>query len=111
MTRREAAVAPAESATGAIYDLGYQGYDGPRLGRRAAFWTLFWASLRACFGLGRSGRAKVAPWGLTAIVIIPAAIALSTAVPSAPSSYTIASPRAATISSGVPSPASRPSNT
>ena len=35
MTRREAAVAPRESATGAIYDLGYQGYDGPRLGRRA----------------------------------------------------------------------------
>jgi len=36
MTRREAAVAPRESATGAIYDLGYRGYDGPRLGRRAA---------------------------------------------------------------------------
>jgi ABC-2 type transport system permease protein len=89
MTRREAAVAPAESATGAIYDLGYQGYDGPRLGRRAAFWTLFWASLRACFGLGRSGRAKVAPWGLTAIVIIPAAIAgaIHAVVPGGPSPF------------------------
>ena len=75
MTRREAAVAPAESATGAIYDLGYQGYDGPRVGRRAAFWTLFWASLRAAFGLGRSGRAKVVPWGLTAFILIPAAVA------------------------------------
>jgi ABC-2 type transport system permease protein len=75
MTRREAAVAPRESATGAIYDLGYRGYDGPRLGRRAAFGTLFWASLRAAFGLGRPGRSKVVPWGLTAIMIVPAAVA------------------------------------
>jgi ABC-2 type transport system permease protein len=75
MTRREAAVAPAESATGAIYDLGYRGYDGPRLGRRAAFWTLFRASLRAAFGLGRSGRSKIVPWGLSAIILIPAAVA------------------------------------
>ena len=36
MTRREAAVAPRASETGPIYDLGYRGYDGPRLGRRAA---------------------------------------------------------------------------
>ena len=75
MTRREAAVAPRESATGAIYDLGYRGYDGPRLGRRAAFATLFWASLRAAFGLGRPGRSKVVPWGLSAIMIVPAAVA------------------------------------
>jgi ABC-2 type transport system permease protein len=75
MTRREAAVAPRESATGAIYDLGYRGYDGPRLGRRAAVATLFWASLRAAFGLGRSGRSKVVPWGLTAIMVGPAAVA------------------------------------
>jgi ABC-2 type transport system permease protein len=75
MTRREAAVAPRESATGAIYDLGYRGYDGQRLGRRAAFATLFWSSLRAAFGLGRSGRSKVVPWGLSAIMIVPAAVA------------------------------------
>jgi ABC-2 type transport system permease protein len=75
MTRREAAVAPRESATGAIYDLGYRGYDGPRLGRRAAIATLFWATLRAAFGLGRSGRSKIVPWGLSAIMIVPAAVA------------------------------------
>jgi ABC-2 type transport system permease protein len=75
MTWREAAVAPRESATGAIYDLGYRGYDGPRLGRRAAFATLFWESLRAAFGLGRSGRSKLVPWGLSAIMIVPAAVA------------------------------------
>ena len=75
MTWREAAVAPRESATGAIYDLGYQGYDGPRLGRRAAVATLFWASLRAAFGLGRPTRSKIVPWGLSAIMIVPAAVA------------------------------------
>jgi ABC-2 type transport system permease protein len=89
MTRREAAVAPAESATGAIYDLGYRGYDGPRLGRRAAFWTLFWASLRATFGLGRSGRAKIAPWALSAIMVLPAAVAgaIQAVVPGAPTPF------------------------
>jgi ABC-2 type transport system permease protein len=89
MTRREAAVVPRESATGAIYDLGYRNYDGPRLGRRAAFWTLFRASLRAVFGLGRSGRAKIVPWGLTAIMVVPAAVAgaVQAIVPGAPSPY------------------------
>jgi len=90
MTRREAAVAPRESATGAIYDLGYQAYDGPRLGRRAAFRTLFVASLRAAFGLGRSGRSKLVPWGLSAIIIIPAAVAgaIQAIVPGGPSPFT-----------------------
>ena len=89
MTQREAAVAPRESATGAIYDLGYQGYDGPRLGRRAAFWTLFWSSLRAAFGLGRSGRSKIVPWGLSAIILIPAAVAgaIQAVVPGSPSPF------------------------
>jgi ABC-2 type transport system permease protein len=64
-----------QSASGAIYDLGYQRYDGPRLGRSAAITTLFWDSLRAAFGLGRSGRAKIIPWGLTVFLLIPAAVA------------------------------------
>lgn len=89
MTRREAAVAPRESATGAIYDLGYQGYSGPRLGRSAAVATLFWASLRAAFGLGRSGRSKIVPWGLSAIILIPAAVAgaIQALVPGASSPF------------------------
>ena len=89
MTQREAAVTPRESATGAIYDLGYQSYDGPRLGRRAAFSTLFWASLRAVFGLGRSGRSKIVPWGLTAIMLAPAAVAgaIAAIAPGAPSPF------------------------
>lgn len=66
----------AAPRTGAIYDLGYQGYDGPRLGRAAAIATLFWSSWRAAFGLGRSGRSKIVPWGLTVIALLPAGIAV-----------------------------------
>ena len=89
MTLREPAVAARESATGAIYDLGYRGYDGPRLGRRAAISTLFWASLRSAFGLKRSGRAKIVPWGLSAFLVAPAGVvvAISALVPGAPTPY------------------------
>jgi ABC-2 type transport system permease protein len=72
-------VVPRESATGAIYDLGYRNYEGPRLGRGAAVSTLFWHSLRAAFGWGRSGRAKIIPWGLAAFTLAPAAIAIAIA--------------------------------
>jgi ABC-2 type transport system permease protein len=59
---------------GVIYDIGYRGYDGTRLGRRAAVWALFAFSWRAAFGLGRSGRAKVVPWGVLAIISLPAVV-------------------------------------
>jgi ABC-2 type transport system permease protein len=67
----------AGSATGSIYDLGYRRYDGPRLGRRHAVVTLLGHGLRAVFGLGRSGRAKVAPLGLGAIVALPALVSVA----------------------------------
>lgn len=89
MTLREPPIAARESATGAIYDLGYRGYDGPRLGRPAAVSTLFWASLRAAFGLKRSGRAKIVPWGLSAFMVAPAGVvvAISALVPGAPTPF------------------------
>ncbi len=62
----------AGSATGSIYDLGYRRYDGPRLGRRHAVAALFVYSLRAVFGLGRSGRAKIAPLVLGGLIALPA---------------------------------------
>lgn len=68
---------PAAREAGAIYDLGYRGYDGPRLGRGHAISTLFWSSLRAAFGLGRSGRAKIVPWGLTIFAVTPAVVAVA----------------------------------
>lgn len=46
------------SATGTIYDLGYQGYDGPRRGRRYALWSLYVLSVRNAFGIGRGALPK-----------------------------------------------------
>jgi ABC-2 type transport system permease protein len=90
MTLPEPVPAARASATGAIYDLGYRGYDGPRLGRRAAIATLFWASLRAAYGLKRSGRAKIVPWGLAAFLVAPAAVtvAVKALAPIAPDTFT-----------------------
>ena len=62
----------AGSATGSIYDLGYRGYDGPRLGRGHAIRSLFSHSLRSTYGLGRGTRAKLAPIFLSVIASIPA---------------------------------------
>ena len=67
----------ASSATGSIFDLGYRGYDGPRLGRRHAVYALFVYSLRSAFGIGRSGRAKVVPIGLAILATLPAVISIA----------------------------------
>jgi ABC-2 type transport system permease protein len=69
--------APATSATGNIYDLGYRGYDGPRLGRRHAVAALFRHSLRSTFGIGRGGRAKIVPIGLAILALLPAVVTLA----------------------------------
>jgi ABC-2 type transport system permease protein len=61
-----------ESATGSIYDLGYRGYEGPRLGRGHAIRSLFTHSLRSTFGIGRGARAKIAPLALGAMAVVPA---------------------------------------
>jgi ABC-2 type transport system permease protein len=64
------------SASGSIYDLGYQGYDGPRLGRVAVTRGLLRATLQAAYGIGRGGRAKVVPFGLAALAVLPAVLAV-----------------------------------
>jgi ABC-2 type transport system permease protein len=61
---------------GSIYDLGYRGYDGPRLGRRSAVRSLFAHAVRTCFGIGRGGRAKIPPFVLAGLAILPAVIAV-----------------------------------
>ena len=61
---------------GSIFDLGYQAYGGPRLGRRSAVLALFWQSLRGSFGIGRGGKAKIAPFVLAAFAILPAVLAV-----------------------------------
>jgi ABC-2 type transport system permease protein len=66
-----------EATTGTIYDIGYRNYDGPRLGRRGAVAAIAIAGLRAVFGLGRSGRAKILPWGTVVFGLAPAVIAVA----------------------------------
>jgi ABC-2 type transport system permease protein len=61
---------------GSIYDLGYRGYDGPRLGRRSAVRALFAHAVRTCFGIGRGGRAKIPPFVLAGLAILPAVVAV-----------------------------------
>ncbi|WP_327679256.1 ABC transporter permease [Kitasatospora sp. NBC_00458] len=58
--------------TGVIHDIGYRGYTGPRLGRAYATRSLFTQSLRAAYGLGRSGKSKVLPMIVLGAVAVPA---------------------------------------
>ena len=48
-------------AAGVIHDLGYRGYDGPRLGRSQIVRALTWHSFRSSFGIGRGAKAKIIP--------------------------------------------------
>lgn len=57
--------------TGVIYDLGYQRYAGQRLGRLHARRALYTYSLSGAFGVGRGGKAKILPFTILAIVVIP----------------------------------------
>jgi ABC-2 type transport system permease protein len=63
---------PAASETGSIYDIGYRKYEGARLGRAHAVRSLFLHSIRSSYGIGRGGRAKVAPITLGFLACIPA---------------------------------------
>ncbi|MEU1801836.1 ABC transporter permease subunit [Streptomyces sp. NPDC019937] len=63
-----------------IHNIGYRHYDGPRLGRAYARRSLFAQTLRGAYGLGRSGKSKVAPMLLFAVMCVPAAIIVSVAI-------------------------------
>ncbi|HEX2131446.1 MAG TPA: hypothetical protein VHH15_07775 [Actinophytocola sp.] len=63
-----------DDRTGVIHDIGYQRYEGPRLGRGYASRSLFVHSLRCAYGLGRSAWAKVLPIGLLSAASIAALI-------------------------------------
>lgn len=62
------------SEAGVIHDIGYQRYDGPRLGRFAMQQALYVHGLRAAFGLGRSAKAKIFPWLVFGIMLLVAVI-------------------------------------
>lgn len=59
---------------GAIHDIGYRHYDGPRLGRVHARTALLVDTFRAAYGIGRTTRAKVAPMLLLGVSCFPALI-------------------------------------
>jgi ABC-2 type transport system permease protein len=61
-----------DGPTGSIYDLGYRGYTGPRLGRSHAICSLLGHSFRSAYGIGRGARAKIAPITFGAIGLLPA---------------------------------------
>lgn len=60
-----------------IHDIGYRNYDGPRLGRGFAVRSLYTNSLRGVFGLGRPGKAKVLPFALFGLMVVPALISVA----------------------------------
>ena len=59
---------------GAIHDIGYRHYDGPRLGASYIRRSLFVETLRGAYGLGRSPRSKVMPFLLLAVMVLPAVV-------------------------------------
>ena len=61
-------------ATGVIHDIGYQRYDGPRLGRAYAVRSLYTHALRTAFGFGRPGKAKAFPWIIVGIMTMVAVV-------------------------------------
>jgi ABC-2 type transport system permease protein len=62
------------SEAGVIHDIGYQRYQGPRLGRGAVLGAMYTHGLRAAFGLGRSAKSKIFPWGVAGIIMLVAVI-------------------------------------
>ena len=69
-------VTEAGGSSSSIYDLGYQGYDGPRLGRPAVALGLLGQTLRAAYGIGRGGRAKIMPFLMLGLSVLPAVLAV-----------------------------------
>jgi len=72
-------VAARSENAGAIFDLGYKGYTGARLGRPYAVSSLFVYSLRGCFGIGRKLSSKFFPFGIAALVTVPALLQVGVA--------------------------------
>ncbi|RSN71669.1 MULTISPECIES: ABC transporter permease [Actinomadura] len=60
-------------STSTIHDIGYRHYEGRRNGRGYVLRSLYVHNLRAAFGLGRPARAKIMPFLLGAIMLLPAA--------------------------------------
>lgn len=73
-------VSDRSEAAGAIHDIGYRHYDGPRLGRGYIARTLFGHGLRSAFGIGRTAKSKVFPFALLTLMVLPALILVAVTV-------------------------------
>ncbi len=59
---------------GVIHDLGYQRYDGPRLGRSGIVAALAWHSFRSAYGFSRGAKAKILPVIAMIALCLPAVV-------------------------------------
>lgn len=77
------------SEAGVIHDIGYQRYEGVRLGRRYATWSIYVHSVRTAFGIGRNAKAKLLPLGLFGLANIASLILVVVAsqLPEPPVTY------------------------
>src|SRR6266568_6329047 len=73
-TDKRADVGVVAPGAGVIHDIGYQTYDGPRLGRGNIGLALCWHSLRSAFGFGRGAKAKIVPVIAFVIMCAPAVV-------------------------------------
>ena len=62
------------SEASVIHDIGYQRYDGPRLGRGHVFRAMYVHGIRVAFGFGRSAKSKIFPWLVAGITLLVAVI-------------------------------------
>ena len=56
------------TATGTVFDIGYQRYLGEREGRLRALTAVYKDGIRIALGLGRGPRAKALPWFFLAVM-------------------------------------------
>lgn len=69
MTSETLARPDATSASrGAVFDIGYQRYDGVREGRGQSRLAIVRDGVRIALGLGRGGRAKILPWAFIGLL-------------------------------------------
>jgi ABC-2 type transport system permease protein len=66
-----------EPVTSVIHDIGYQRYQGPRLGRGYALRSLYVHSMRSVFGVGRGAKAKIFPWLIIGIALAYALVVVA----------------------------------
>lgn len=69
-----------QAPRGVIHDIGYRAFTGRRQSTGAIAAALYLTSLRHCFGLGRSGKSKVMPFLVAALMLIPALVLAGLAI-------------------------------